>query len=235
MLKQKLIIKLLILAMCTSLVPTTIVFAEEKDNTKEIVTSSVQTTGTVVGFDEETTTEVEPSKVYEGDNSSENVNSDTEFYLSKKIGYRLKVTAAAAGSRAYSLEGTSDGGATWKNINYDPFLGEIGVASGITFVNDKLGFLCLSHSGGNVAVLYGTEDGGISYKKIDLPEVKVTLSDELTYNPFDFPEMPYEEDGNLNILVGQGADGDYNGGCKALYQSKDEGKTWQYIKEVTRS
>lgn len=51
-------------------------------------------------------------------------------------------------------------------------------------------------------------------------------------NPFDFPNMPYEKDGVFNMLVGQGADGDYNGNSSILYQSKDQGETWEYVKEV---
>ncbi len=43
--------------------------------------------------------------------------------------------------------------------------------------------------------------------------------------------MPYEKDGSFNVLVGQGSDGDHNGGSKALYKSKDNGITWQYINE----
>lgn len=158
-----------------------------------------------------------------------------QFYLSKKIGYRLEVTAAAAGSRSYSLASTSDGGATWKTINQDPFSGKLGVAAGITFLNDKLGFLCLSYSGGKSGELYRTEDGGLSYKKLDFPAVKATLKGGETYNPFDLPEMPYNKNGNLNVLVGQGAYGDYNGGSKALYQSSDEGKTWHYVQEVVKN
>lgn len=188
---------------------------------------------TPVRYNLENITVEDPSEIYKDENSSGNINSDTEFYLSKKVGYHLEVTAAAAGSRSYSLQGTFDGGNTWKTINADPFLERIGGAAGITFINDKLGFLCLSHSGGSCGELYRTEDGGLSYKKIDFPEVKVTLIDGQTYNPFDFPKMPYEEEGSLNMLVGQGADGDYNGGCDALYQSKDEGRTWEYIKEST--
>ncbi|MGL5353392.1 MAG: hypothetical protein ACRDA5_08690, partial [Clostridium sp.] len=65
-----------------------------------------------------------------------------------------------------------------------------------------------------------------------LPEVKVILNNGETYNPFDFPGMPYEEDGILSIKVGQGADGDYNNNCEGLYRSKDKGITWEYIKEV---
>jgi len=161
-------------------------------------------------------------------------NSAEEFYLSKEVGYRLEVTGAALGSRAYALTQTTDGGGTWKTINEDPFSGRTGAAAGITFLNDKLGFLCLSHSGGSVGQLYRTEDGGISYKEVNFPEVKVSLSSGETYTPFDFPGMPYEKDGTINVLVGQGSDGDHNGGSKALYQSTDKGITWKYIKEAEK-
>lgn len=167
-------------------------------------------------------------------NSSQSYSSADEFYLSKQVGYRLEVIAAAAGSKSYSLTCTNDGGITWTTINKDPFQGSVGVAAGITFLNDKLGFLCLSYSGGNRGQLYRTEDGGLSYKMVSFPEVKITLSSGETYNPFDLPGMPYEENGSLNVLVGQGADGDYNGGCKALYQSNDNGSTWKYVKEETK-
>lgn len=50
---KKLISKLLFLAMCTSLIPTTLAFAEEKDNAQEaIVTNVVQTTGAAVNIDQ---------------------------------------------------------------------------------------------------------------------------------------------------------------------------------------
>lgn len=166
--------------------------------------------------------------------SGQSNNTAEQFFLSKQLGYRLEVTDAAAGSRAYSLTGTTDGGTTWKTINKDPFSGSLGVAAGITFLNDKLGFLCLSSSGGIKGQLYQTEDGGVSYRKVNIPGVKVTLSNGETYNPFDLPGMPYEKDGTLNVLVGQGADGDYNGGCKALYQSKDNGLTWEFIEESAK-
>lgn len=161
-------------------------------------------------------------------------SEDKEFYLSDNIGYKLKVVGAAAGSRFYSLYGTKDRGTTWDTINEDPFIGRGGVAAGITFINEKLGFIALSHSGGSYGELYRTEDGGLSFEVVNLPEVKVALKGEETFTPFDFPGMPYKEDGILNILVGQGADGDYNGNSSALYQSKDEGITWEYIKEGKR-
>lgn len=161
----------------------------------------------------------------------EESNGRDKFYLSQKIGYKLEVTDAAAGSRAYALEKTLDGGTKWSLVNGDPFLGEIGVAAGITFLDERLGFLCLAHSGGARGELYRTEDGGATFTKISFPEVKVPLNGAEPYNPFDLPGMPTKEGENINILVGQGSDGDYNGGIKALYRSKDQGKTWEYVKE----
>jgi len=167
--------------------------------------------------------------------SDQSENVADEFYFSKQIGYLLVITGSAAGSRAYSLTGTTDGGVTWKTINEDPFSGSLGSGVEMTFLNDKLGFLCLSSNGGRKGQLYRTEDGGVSYKKVNFSGVKVALNNGETYNPFDLPGMPYEKDGSLNVLVGQGSDGDYNGGIKALYQSKDNGITWQYINEVNKN
>lgn len=53
-------------------------------------------------------------------------------------------------------------------------------------------------------------------------------------SPFDYPSMPYEKDGVFNMLVGQGTDGDYNGDSSALYQSKDNGETWEFVEEVKK-
>lgn len=155
-----------------------------------------------------------------------------EFYLSSKDGYALGVVGAALGSRAYALYETNDSGKTWDIINNDPFNGRMGGATGITFIDNKLGFIALSHSGGSYGELYRTDDGGSSYKEVSFPEVKVKLNEKETYNPFVLPGMPYREDNELRVLVGQGSNGDYNGVCKALYESKDEGKTWKYVKEV---
>ncbi|KLE16555.1 hypothetical protein [Clostridium sp. C8] len=165
--------------------------------------------------------------------STEN-SEDKEFYLSDSIRYKLRVVGAAAGSRFYSLEATKNGGSTWDIINEDPFMGRGGGASGLTFIYENLGFIALSHSGGSYAELYRSEDGGISFEVIDIPKIDVTLNNGSAISPFDFPEMPYEENGVLNLLVGQGSDGDYNGNSSALYQSKDKGVTWEYIEEVKK-
>ena len=100
-----------------------------------------------------------------------------------------------------------------------------------TFLTEEYGFASLDHNGGDEADLYVTEDGGKSYQKCIFQGVSAELEDGYYYNPYDYPEMPYEENGKLYVLCGQGADGDYAGGDDAgmaLFESEDRGHTFLY-------
>ncbi len=176
-----------------------------------------------------------PNPKISKEQQQEVINDKEQFYLSKEVGYKLKVTDKALGSTFYSLNKTIDGGKTWEVINGDPFGEALGSAAGITFINDKLGFLGRKNAAGTEGELYRTDDGGISFKKVSYIHHEVKLDTGHSITPFDFPSMPYEKDGVLNMLVGQGSDGDYNGDSSALYQSKDKGETWGYVKEVKNS
>ena len=170
-----------------------------------------------------------------GDSLGEkDINNNEQFYLTKEIGYRLDVADKAAGSIFYTLSKTTNKGVSWDIINTDPFNGTVGSAAGIVFLNDKIGFLSAASPGGDRGDLYRTENGGASFKVVNYPSHKVKLSSGDAINVFDFPEVPYEEGGMLNMIVSQGADGDYNGNIRALYQSKDKGRTWEFVKEVEK-
>ena len=120
--------------------------------------------------------------------------------------------------------------------NSDPYLGSGGAAKWVTFLEGgQLGFSCLAYSGGSYGSLYRTENGGKTFQYIEYPSAEVELSDGTIYNPFVMPERIYEEDGVLYMEAGQGPDGDYYGKmgfCSGLYESKDQGKTWIYIREI---
>lgn len=154
-------------------------------------------------------------------------NTDEEFHLSETEYYRLNVVDAALGSRYYALEKSKDGGKNWKRLNPDPFLGQGGVAAGIVFLDSDLGFMALSHNGGDNAELYRTGDGGATTELVEFVHPKMEEVD--IGEPFDFSGMPYEENGVLKVQVGQGADGDYQGGRAAIYQSMDKGMTWELV------
>ena len=154
------------------------------------------------------------------------------YFITEELGYRLPVIDAATGSRWYGLEKTENGGETWDTVNENPFDGRSGVTSGIKFWDEDLGFMVLARGSQSEATLFRTENGGERVTPVEFPSVEVPLIDDETYNPFQFPEIPYEENGRLYVTVGQGAEGDYNAGTKALYQSEDDGETWEFMEEV---
>ncbi len=155
------------------------------------------------------------------------INPDEEYQFENGDRFRLNVADAALGSRYYTLECSDDGGKSWKVVNQDPFLGQAGVAAGIAFIDEKLGFFCLSHNGGDEAELYRTDDGGKTTEPVQLP-YSIMEKDPDQDSPFDFPQTPYEEDGILKMVIGQGADG----GQEVLYQSEDGGISWEFVMEI---
>ena len=177
---------------------------------------------------------ITPNQDHSKEKQQELTNNNEQFFFSKKVGFQLNLTDKALGSSFYSLSKTVDGGETWEVINEDPFIGGIGSVSGITFINDQLGFIGAIRPSGTDGELYRTDDGGISFKKVNYTPHEVKLDSGQTISPFDSPGMPYKKDGIFNLLVGQGADGDYNGNSSALYQSKDNGETWEFVKEVKK-
>jgi len=96
----------------------------------------------------------------------EKVNADDTFWLDDNIGYSLKIEDAALGTYYYSLNKTTDGGNTWAILNNDPFIGNGGVAGGITFSDEMHGDIVMAHAGKDDIEYYETEDGGYSFVQI---------------------------------------------------------------------
>ncbi len=154
------------------------------------------------------------------------------FLADGKIGYRMVVLDAACGSRMYGLLKSTDGGASWQMASGDPFAGQMGMGVDFTFLDEKFGFATLMHNGGDEAYLYVTEDGGLSYQSVAMQGITVTFDDGHTYPIYDYPHMPYEENGKLYVLCGQVMDSYYDSGDEvemALYESTDGGHTFVFI------
>ncbi len=152
------------------------------------------------------------------------------FLQDGMIGYRMVVLDAALGSRMYGLIKSTDGGESWQVKSRDPF-GESGMGIDFTFLDEDFGFATLMHNGGDEADLFVTENGGESYERCVMQGFTVALDDGYVYDPYDYPGMPYEEEGVIYVLCGQGADGDYDGGDRAkmaLYRSADHGHTFVF-------
>ena len=50
------------------------------------------------------------------------------------------------------------------------------------------------------------------YEQVEFAHKTYTDSIGNIVAPYDYPKMPYEKDGVIYVLCGQGADGDYDGG-----------------------
>ena len=141
------------------------------------------------------------------------------------------VEDAALGSRFYGLIKSTDGGAHCQVVSSDPFGGQMGGSVEFTFLDEMFGFATLSHNGGDAAVLYVTEDGGEHYEQVEFAHKTYTDSIGNIVAPYDYPKMPYEKDGVIYVLCGQGADGDYDGGDSlhlARYRSEDHGHSFVF-------
>lgn len=159
-------------------------------------------------------------------------NSDGSMYyfLNAQTGWRLVVTDAAAGSRFYGLEATTDGGTTWERINEDPFAGNIGVTEGLLFFDESFGVAGLTGASGDYSSLYLTRDGGKTFTQLALPMDQVTelpaLAKELDYTlaDYDYMEMPEKQGDRLTITVTSAA-GEHDG---LVFISDDQGETWTF-------
>lgn len=152
------------------------------------------------------------------------------FFLDDINGWRLVVADAAAGSRFYRMEKTIDGGVIWEAVNKDPFDGQLGVAEGLIFYDENVGFAGLTGASRSYSALFMTSDGGETFEKIELPMDMVTELPEsaeeygFTAIDYDYLNMPQRSDAVLTITVTTDA-AEREG---ILFQSIDDGVTWEY-------
>ncbi len=156
------------------------------------------------------------------------------FFLNDDRGWQLEVTDAAAGSRFYGLERTVNGGSSWEDVNGNPFEGNLGVAEGLVFFDEKFGFAGLSGASQTHSQLYVTRDGGETFESVQLPMDTVTELPEhsaqygFALEDYDYCHMPEEEDGVLTIKVTS----DVWESEGMLFESRDEGRTWRFASVV---
>ncbi len=154
--------------------------------------------------------------------------------------YALVAVDRALGSSFYVLlsyaeRGNADSASL---INQDPYNGQCGTASFMTFLDDnRTGFIGLTFNGGSEGLLYMTTDAGKSFREVILPSPNIELPDGKLYNPFVVIEDAWEESGKIYLKVGQGSEGDYyndelDGHPYGIYVSEDNGESFSFLKET---
>lgn len=169
--------------------------------------------------------ESEPEVKYEiGKSTSVREDGSVYYLINESKGWRLVVIDAAAGSRWYVIESTSDGGKNWNRIEPDPFNGELsGVADSIQFLDEQIGFVLMSGASESHSRLYRTTDGGNSFSMVELPIelIDVEIPDLAEH---DYITMPYVENSVLKVSLRLEK---YD--CGSIYfESMDNGETWYY-------
>lgn len=151
------------------------------------------------------------------------------FFLNDLAGWRLVITDAAAGSRFYEMDRTEDGGSTWERVNTDPFETQIGVAEGLVFFDESLGFAGLSGASQTSSKMYVTRDGGATFTQVQLPFADVSALPEeaeeagFTIEEFDYIEMPKRTGAVIHIRVVR----EYGEAAAIEFESEDDGATWK--------
>ena len=159
------------------------------------------------------------------------VNMETTYvqdiqFVNSNVGFILEFNDVATGIAFGDIKRTTDGGNTWQVV-FKGFGNEgeevFRRGSKIKFFSEKFGFLTMPEITGNASVLYVTRDGGTTFTRMN---VQQTEEESKIYDYYELPEQ--EDDGTLTLKVGQGSDGDYEGGNSKIYSSTDEGNTWEY-------
>lgn len=124
--------------------------------------------------------------------------SDLYFHLTEKIIMELKVTDAALGSYFYTFSINDH------VVNENPFNNDLGVASGMYFLNESEGMILITNASHETSTMYQTNDGGISFNLVELPisdasnDVRASGATEEEYG---YINTPYRRNGTVYVDV----------------------------------
>ncbi|MBD8004155.1 WD40/YVTN/BNR-like repeat-containing protein [Bacillus norwichensis] len=145
-------------------------------------------------------------------------------FINKHFGYVIISGDRTMSQEMSSVFLTHDGGKSWNetnNTNVTRLVADGG------FTNEQTGFLSFGILNPEHPDLHVTKDGGANWSKTEIRIPK-------KYNKiFVIAEAPFKDGNDLAMLINQGSNGDYLGGkVKGKFLSKDEGKTWEFDREV---
>lgn len=149
-------------------------------------------------------------------------------FVNQSLGYMLLYKDITVGLATGCISKTIDGGETWQIINKG--IGPEGeehfrASSEIRFFDENLGFLTMPSVTGEDSDLYITRNGGSTFS-----ELKIT-DNLLQKEIYDYYELPTKEGETYYLEIGQGSDGDYNGGDSIKFEFQKDFKNYCKISE----
>lgn len=161
------------------------------------------------------------------------ITADYPYGLSKiyvdfpedgEVGYIFGVVERVVFQEACVLYKTTDGGSTWEQVAMGENAAQHSLTVDFDFLTNQQGYMAIHTSYESTPKLLRTEDGGENWEQVTFDEVP-----EYYCQPYA-PEML---DGKLVLYVGMEEYSERKGE-KAYYESADDGRTWNYKKQVIR-
>lgn len=172
--------------------------------------------------------------IYENDQwKTVSVTTDFPYGLSKiyvdfpeneQVGYIYGVVERVVFQEACVLYQTTDGGNSWEQVAMSQNAKEHSLTMDFDFLTEQIGYLAIHSSSGNAPELLRTEDGGKNWEPVIFDQVPEYFCQAYA------PEM---QDGKLVLYVGMEGYSERKGE-KAYYESANDGKSWNYKKQVFR-
>ncbi len=141
-------------------------------------------------------------------------------FIDKENGFFLTIKDVAMTEAKGAIYRTTDGGKTWEEMGTgieDVFK----MDSQIRFFTNALGYLTMPYNGGNACDLYMTIDGGKTFTKVQVNYVPLPDTNLDWTDIYDTYYLPTKQGNTYYLKIGQGLDGDYNGGNSKEYFSND--------------
>lgn len=147
-----------------------------------------------------------------------------DFPENSEVGYIFGVVERVVFQEACVLYKTIDGGNTWDKIDMSENASNHSLTMDFDFLTEQNGYLAIHSSYDNPPELLRTEDGGVTWERVTFDKVPEYYCQAYA------PEI---QNGKLVLYVGMEEYSERKGE-KAYYESTDEGRSWNYKKQVIR-